>query len=547
VPGIIRCPSCGQEIDSNSRFCVHCTARICPGCHGPVPPRAVFCPNCGFAVGPAVPSAAEQQPTPPTPPRSFPVSQGGILGPQPGQPPSYPQTPSPPTTGAASGTPIPQPIPPQQYGAGYQTPEASGSLGAMPYARAQQPPVSTKKTFVDTGPIRVRRFPTVLVVILIIAVIVLPGFAAFKAGWLEAPLNNAQEFISGIDLPQWLPIGSKDTTSPIISEVNVSSIIQTGAVITWQTDEPSTSQVMICEPNGGCTWTELDENLVTNHSVSISDLKPNTNYHLTATSTDAKGNQAIDEIDFTTLAEAAVAALTISGIQVSNTTDLGATISWVTDKPATSQVEYGTTTVYGSATTLDDRLTTNHSVSLAELKPITTYHFKVKSKDASGEEVASQDQTFATRGTVSVAAEIGPEVGKLAPDFTLPTMDDKEVRLNDFRGKIVMINFWQDIQQSRNELSVIQGVYDKLPDDNLAIFAISWKQTPSITQSVANVKGLTLPILLDETGEVAAKYNVLRSPATFFIDTQGVIRDIKCYPATLKSVEQVESILNSMK
>ncbi|MBN2463486.1 MAG: redoxin domain-containing protein [Dehalococcoidia bacterium] len=547
MPGIIRCPSCGQEIDSNSRFCVHCTARICPGCHGPVPPKAVFCPHCGFAVGPAVPGAAEQQPTPPPPPRSFPTSQGGILGPQPGQQPSYPQAPSPPTTGAASGTPIPQPMPPQQYGTGDQPPVASGSPGAMPYASAQQPPVSTKKTFVDTGPIRVRRFPTVLVVILIIAVIVLPGFAAFKAGWLEAPLNSVQEFISGIDLPQWLPIGSKDTTPPVISGVNVSGITQTGAVITWQTDEPSTSQVMICDLGGGCTWTELDENLITNHSVNLRDLKPNIDYHLTATSTDDKGNQAIDEIDFTTLAEAAVATLTISGIQISNITDLNATISWMTDKPATTQVEYGTTNAYGSTTALDDRLATSHSASLAGLKPITIYHFKVKSKDASGEEVASQDQTFTTRSIVSAATEIGPEVGKLAPDFTLPTMDDKEIRLNDFRGKIVMINFWQDIQQSRNELSVIQEVYDKWPDDNLAILAISWKQTPSVTQNVASTKGLTLPILLDETGEVAAKYNVLRSPATFFIDTQGVIRDIKGYPATLKSIEQVESILNSMQ
>ena len=110
-----------------------------------------------------------------------------------------------------------------------------------------------------------------------------------------------------------------------------------------------------------------------------------------------------------------------------------------------------------------------------------------------------------------------------------------------------MINFWQDVQQSRNELSVIQEVYNKWPQDELAIFAISWKQTPAVTQSVVTNKALTLPILIDETGEVAEKYDVIRSPVTLFIDAQGIVKDRKNYPDTLKSVAQIESILNSMQ
>jgi len=546
VPGIIRCPSCGQEIDSNSRFCIHCTARICPGCHGPVPPRAVYCPHCGFAVGPAMPGAAEQQPpTPPPPPRPLPSSQGGIIGPQPRQQPPYPQTPSTPMPGAVPQAPVPQPIPPRQYGTDGQPPGASGSPGAMPYVSAQQPSVSTQKTFVDTGPIRVRRFPTALVAILIIAIIGLLGFATFKAGWLEAPLSTVQEFVSGIKLPQWLPISPKDTTPPTIQNVSVSNITMTGAVITWQTDEPATSQVMICDPGGGCTWTELDENLVTNHSVSLIDLKPNTAYHFTATSTDAKENQAIAEGDLTTSAQTTATPLTISGVKVSNITDSNTTITWQTDKPATSQVEYGTTNAYGSTTTLDQNLTASHSAILAGLKPNTTYHFKVKSKDASGNEATFQDQTFTTRSTVSAAAEVGPEVGKLAPDFTLPTLDGKQVSLSEFRGKIVMINFWQNVQQCRTELDYIQAVYDKWPQDKLAILAVSWKQTPQDVQSFLNSKPLTLPILIDETGEVAEKYDVLRSPVSLFIDAQGIIKDRKDWP--FKNEVQIESILNSMQ
>ena len=491
--------------------------------------------------------AENQPPTPPPSPRSFPSSQGGIIGPQPGQQPPYPSTPTSPTPGAIPGTPIPKPVPSQKYGTEGQPPGSYGSPGAMPYVSAQQPSLSSKKTFVDTGPIRARRFSPALIFILIIAIIALLGFAAFKVGWLESPLNAIQESVAGIQWLNWLPISPKDTTPPVISEVNISDITQTGAVITWKTDEPSTSQVMLCELDGGCIWTELDESLVTAHSVSLIDLKPNTSYHCTATSTDAKENQAIAEKDFTTLAQAVATALAISDIQVSSITDLSATIRWVTDEAATSQVEYGTTDAYGSTTPLDESLTTSHNTTLTGLTPATTYHFKVKSKDANENEVASQDQTFTTLSAVSAATEVGPEVDKLAPDFTLPTLDDKQISLSEFQGKIVIVNFWQDTQQCRNELSLIQTVYDKWSQDKLAVLSISWKQTLGVTQGVANSKGLAFPILLDETGEVAAKYNVIHCPATFFIDAQGIIRDNEYYPATLKSVAQIEGILNSMQ
>jgi peroxiredoxin len=134
-----------------------------------------------------------------------------------------------------------------------------------------------------------------------------------------------------------------------------------------------------------------------------------------------------------------------------------------------------------------------------------------------------------------------------APDFTLPTLDGNQVSLAGLRGKMVMLNFWQDVQQSRNELSLIQEVYVKWPRDQLAVLAVSWKQSQAVTQAVVSSKSLTFPILLDESGEVGAKYNVTRCPVTIFIDAQGIVRDTVLYPATLKGFTQVESILNSMQ
>jgi len=366
-------------------------------------------------------------------------------------------------------------------------------------------------------------------------------------GWLEGPLNSIQGLVGGIKLPAWLPFANKDTTCPTVSNASASNVTTASAIITWQTDEPSTSQVMICEAGGGCTWTELDENLVTDHSVNIIDLKPDTSYHFTATSTDDCSNQGTGEGDFKTAAEATTGPPEISGIKVSNITSVAGTVSWTTDKPTTSQVAYGTTNVYGSTTTIDQKLATSHSVTLAGLSAATTYHFKVMSQDNTGNETASQDQTFTTVSAVPTSSEVGTEVGMHAPDFTLPMLDGKKVSLNDFRGKIVMINFWQDVQSSRNELSIIQEVYVKWPRDELEILAISWKQTPAITQAVVNGKSLTFPVLLDESGDVAAKYNVTRSPVTIFVDDQGIVRDTFYYPATLRGFTQVETILNSMQ
>jgi peroxiredoxin len=386
----------------------------------------------------------------------------------------------------------------------------------------------------------------IVVLILIIIGLGLLSFAAWKLDWLERPLNTVQGFVSGIELPHWLPIGTKDTTPPVISTVELSDITETSAVVTWETDEPATSQVMVCDPEGGCTWTEPDETLVTTHSVSLINLKPNIAYKFTATSTDAKGNQAIYEGEFTTLSGAVATHLLISGVTTSNPTDVSITINWKTDKPATSQVEYGTTGAYGSTTPLDQKQTNSHSITITGLKPTTTYHFRVKSKDASGSEATSQDQTFTTRGTVSVAAEEGPEVGKRAPDFTLPDINGKTVKLSAFRGKIVMLKFWVDSQSARNEMPIIQAFYEKWTGEELILLAINWKQTPEEVQKFITDRGLTFTVLLDEKGEVAAKYRVSPStnPTTFFINSNGIIKERRDAP--LRNEIQIESIINSL-
>ena len=188
-----------------------------------------------------------------------------------------------------------------------------------------------------------------------------------------------------------------DETPPLISEVSASNITTTSATITWTTDEPATSQVEY-----GGVWlciaiTSLDESLVISHNVDLSGLQPNTTYHFRVKSKDASGNEAASEdCSFTTLALPDTTAPVISEVSVSGITTNSALITWSTDEPSTSQVEYGTTSAYGLSSPLDTSLVTSHSVSLSGLEPDTAYHFMLKSNDEVGNDALSADCIFIT-------------------------------------------------------------------------------------------------------------------------------------------------------
>jgi len=79
---------------------------------------------------------------------------------------------------------------------------------------------------------------------------------------------------------------------------------------------------------------------------------------------------------------------------VSSIGPTSAVVSWNTDEPADSQVEYGQTLPYGQSTSLDPTLTTSHRVKLTGLSKGTLFHFCVQSRDAAANLAVSADYTF---------------------------------------------------------------------------------------------------------------------------------------------------------
>ncbi len=108
----------------------------------------------------------------------------------------------------------------------------------------------------------------------------------------------------------------------------------------------------------------------------------------------------------------AAAGVVISNVAISNITATGATITWTTDKPSTSQVEYGTSSSFGSSTTIDSTTKTSHSVIVTGLTAGTTYSYRAKSSVTGFTAVSSTDtfKTLAAAGaTISITTVSLPD------------------------------------------------------------------------------------------------------------------------------------------
>ena len=105
-------------------------------------------------------------------------------------------------------------------------------------------------------------------------------------------------------------------------------------------------------------------------------------------------------------ASADVTPPTIGALSASDVSSAGAIVSWLTSESADTQVEYGLTTAYGSSTPLPTPLSARHAVHVVGLQPGTLYHYRVRSKDAAGNEAVSDDATFTTAAAQSCPCSI---------------------------------------------------------------------------------------------------------------------------------------------
>lgn len=206
---------------------------------------------------------------------------------------------------------------------------------------------------------------------------------------------------------------------PRISNVRleqVANTAQTTIRVTWTTNTEVSSVITFYpEENPSASRDEVKVALEKGaHTMVISGLLPETSYQLLVKGRDKLGNEAVSDLQrFTT-------ATDTRPPQILNLKVIGGTVppvgfaagdiraqlvvSWDTDEPASSQVEFGegTGTAYAQKSQEDGNLATNHTVILSNLTPSQVYHLRAISKDAQGNETRSVDTvTIAPKATRS--------------------------------------------------------------------------------------------------------------------------------------------------
>ncbi|MFG6113568.1 redoxin domain-containing protein [Halobacillus sp. MO56] len=156
-----------------------------------------------------------------------------------------------------------------------------------------------------------------------------------------------------------------------------------------------------------------------------------------------------------------------------------------------------------------------------------------------------EEDTAAENETASGGGEVGLEKGQKAPDFELKTMEGETVKLSDYRGKKVMLNFWATwCPPCRAEMPDMQKFYE---NEDIEILAINLTQTESSRDDVGKFVdefGLTFPVLMDENIAVANQYQIKPIPTSYFIDSKGYIQYVALgamnYDLMLQQYEQMD-------
>ncbi|GIV83420.1 MAG: membrane protein [Candidatus Roseilinea sp.] len=144
-----------------------------------------------------------------------------------------------------------------------------------------------------------------------------------------------------------------------------------------------------------------------------------------------------------------------------------------------------------------------------------------------------------------------PKPGAPAPDFTLALYPGyraglpEQIRLSDLRGQVVVMNFWASwCVECYKEADALEAVYRKYKDRGVIFLGIDYLDTEAPALAYLKQHDVTYPNGLDVQQRIARAYRITGVPETFFIDRNGVVREVIIAPLTeAQLIAKVEALL----
>jgi len=132
-----------------------------------------------------------------------------------------------------------------------------------------------------------------------------------------------------------------------------------------------------------------------------------------------------------------------------------------------------------------------------------------------------------------------PAIGSPAPDFTLRLYPGyraglpEEIRLSDLRGSVIVMNFWASwCVECYKEADALEAVYRKYKDRGVIFLGIDYLDTEAPALAYLQQYNITYPNGIDLQQQIARAYRITGVPETFFIDENGIVRDVVIAPLT---------------
>lgn len=143
-----------------------------------------------------------------------------------------------------------------------------------------------------------------------------------------------------------------------------------------------------------------------------------------------------------------------------------------------------------------------------------------------------------------VVGQVMPEMDRVAPLFTLPSLAGEELQLDKYKGQVVLLNFWATwCEPCKRELPALEQAYQQYGSQGLTVIGVNLTddefaqgRDEAAIRAFLTQFGVSYPIALDIEGEVANAYRIFPLPTSFFIDGEGRIRYVHIGELTLNDV-----------